>query len=52
MKTKALTSAAVAGILRPMLQDINVGVGADRRRKSAASWSRRSPARLRATTKA
>ena len=24
MKTKALTSAAIAGLLRPMLQDINV----------------------------
>src|SRR5206468_9128883 len=25
MNTKALTSAAVAGLLRPMLQDVNVG---------------------------
>ncbi len=24
MKTKALTSAAIAGLLRPMLQDVNV----------------------------
>ena len=51
MNTKALTSAAIAGLLRPMLQDINV-VSAPTVARIAASWSRRSRARPRATYRA
>ena len=40
MNTKALTSAAIAGLLRPMLQDVNV-VSAPISPRSAASSSRR-----------
>ena len=41
MNTKALTSAAIAGLLRPMLQDVNVVSAPRSSPRSAASWSRR-----------
>ena len=51
MNTRALTAAALSGVLRPLLQDVNMVSARPTSPASAASWSRKSAATRRAPTK-